>query len=119
MTEWIYISTAAWGGADLKRTIAHEGTHLGMMMDFLNSFDAATGKYDPSQNFTSGQTEFISFMTGAAVKKYNYPNTPCGGSTGCQFGPQDATKINQFLHNNSTYGPQYNLLIFSPGRWAQ
>jgi len=107
------------GGKDLQRTIAHEGTHLGMDLDFINGFNPDTGRYDPNLNFTHGQTEFISFMTGAAVKKYNYSNVPCGGAAGCQFGPQDANKINQFLHNHPQYGPIYNLPVFSPGVWKQ
>jgi RHS repeat-associated protein len=114
----VYINSSL-GGKDLQRTIAHEGTHLGMMLDFVNGYDAATGKYDANLNFTSGQTEFIAFMTGAAVKKYDYPGIPCGGAGGCQFGPKDANKINQFLHNHPVYGRQYYLPVFDPRTWPQ
>ena len=110
---------AALGGKDLQRTVAHEGTHLGMDISFIQSFDPATGKYDANSNFTILQTEFLSFMTGAAVKRYEYPGVACGGKPDCSFGPQEATKINEFLHNSPTYGPVLELPVFGTGRWPQ
>ena len=110
---------AALGGKDLQRTVAHEGTHLGMDLGFIQSLDPATGKYDANANFTVLQTEFLSFMTGAAVKRYEYPGVACGGKPDCSFGPQEATKINEFLHNSPTYGPVLKLPVFGTGRWPQ
>jgi hypothetical protein len=90
-----------------------------MDLDFIHSFDEGTGKYDSNLNFTVLQTEFVSFMTGAAVKRYDYANVPCGGKPTCSFGPQEASKINEFLHNSPTYGPVLNLPVFGAGRWPQ
>ncbi len=106
------------GGSDLQRTVAHEGTHVGDDLPFINSFDPDTGKYNPALNITHGQTEFNAFTAGAGVKKYNYSNVQCGNGP-CIFGPQDAAKINQFLHNSPTYGPVFNIPVFDPRRWPQ
>jgi hypothetical protein len=32
-------------GSDLAQTIAHEGTHVGDDLNFINSYNLATGKY--------------------------------------------------------------------------
>jgi hypothetical protein len=77
-----------------------------------------TGRYNPNLNITHGQTEFNAFTAGAAVKKYNYSNVQCGNGP-CVFRPQDANKINQFLHNSPTYGPVINPPVFDPRRWPQ
>jgi RHS repeat-associated protein len=106
------------GGKDLQRTVAHEGTHVGDDLPFINSFNPDTGMYNGALNITHGQTEFNAFTAGAAVKRYEYTNVQCGNGP-CISGPQDAAKINQFLHNSPTYGPAFNIPIFDPRRWPQ
>jgi DNA primase catalytic core len=59
------------GGSDLQRTVAHEGTHVGNDLPFINSFDPDTGRYNQALNITHGQTEFNAFTAGAGVKKYD------------------------------------------------
>jgi uncharacterized protein RhaS with RHS repeats len=84
------------GGEDLQRTVAHEGTHVGDDLPFINSFNPDTGMYNAALNITHGQTEFNAFTAGAAVKKYEYTNVQCGNGP-CIFGPQ----------------------VFDPRRWPQ
>lgn len=89
-------------GKSLQETVAHEGSHVGDDIDFLTSYNFATGRYDPGANFTHGQTEFDAFQTGAGVTKEH------------GFGPHDDQKIWDFLRNSPTYGPIINVPVFDP-----
>jgi RHS repeat-associated protein len=66
-----------YGGSDLAQTIAHEGSHIEWDMNFLNSYDPATGKYNAAANFTHFDTEFQAYAVGSDVKPYSfYPSGP-------------------------------------------
>jgi RHS repeat-associated protein len=66
-------------GSDLRRTIAHEGSHVEDDMTFLNSYDPTTGRYNPALNLTHFDTEFQAFEAGAGVKPYSmFPKGPKG-----------------------------------------
>jgi len=60
-----------YGGSDLAQTIAHEGSHIEDNMNFLNSYNPATGKYNPFLNFTHFDTEAQAYSTGSLVKPYS------------------------------------------------
>jgi RHS repeat-associated protein len=113
----VYINSDL-GGKDLERTIAHEGTHVGDDMAFIDSQSPSTLIFNAALNPTHGQTEFNAFTAGAAVKQYQYSNVQCGNGP-CVFGPKDAATINQFLHNSPVYGPVFNLPVFDPRTWPQ
>jgi RHS repeat-associated protein len=67
------------GGKDLAQTIAHEGSHIEDDMNFLKSYDAATGQYNWALNFTHFDTEFQAFEAGSMVKSYDmFPSGPKG-----------------------------------------
>jgi hypothetical protein len=67
------------GGSDLGQVIAHEGSHVEDDMNFLNSYNPATGKYNPFANFSHFDTEFQAFSAGAGVKPYSmFPSGPGG-----------------------------------------
>jgi hypothetical protein len=89
-------------GKSLQETIAHEGSHVGDDINFLTSYNFATGQYDPAANITHGQTEFNAFQTGAGVTHEH------------GFGPNDVQKINDFLQNDPHYGPILNVPVFNP-----
>jgi RHS repeat-associated protein len=59
------------GGSSLAQTIAHEGSHIEDDMQFLNSFNPATGKYNQYLNFTHFDTEFQAFEVGSMVTGYS------------------------------------------------
>ncbi len=67
------------GGSNLGQTIAHEGSHVEDDMNFLKSYDPATGKYSSALNFTHFDTEFQAFEAGSLVKPYPmFPRGPRG-----------------------------------------
>jgi RHS repeat-associated protein len=67
------------GGSSLGQTISHEGSHIEDDMNFLNSYDSSSGKYNPGLNFTHFDTEFQAFEAGSGVKSYSmFPNGPKG-----------------------------------------
>ena len=67
------------GGKDLGQTIAHEGSHIEDDMNFLKSYDPATGQYFGALNFTHFDTEFQAFEAGSMVKPYSmFPKGPSG-----------------------------------------
>jgi RHS repeat-associated protein len=67
------------GGKDLGQTIAHEGSHIEDNMNFLKSYDPATGQYFGGLNFTHFDTEFQAFEAGSMVKPYTmFPRGPSG-----------------------------------------
>ncbi len=92
-------------GGSLRETVAHEGTHVGADLKFLNSFDPTTG-YDQSLNPTHGQTEFDAYRAGAGVTREH------------GFGPNDAQKIWNFLKNSPTYGPILNVPVFPTSQFG-
>jgi RHS repeat-associated protein len=66
-------------GKDLAQTIAHEGSHIEDDMNFLKSYDPATGQYFGGLNFTHFDTEFQAFGAGSMVKPYTmFPRGPSG-----------------------------------------
>jgi RHS repeat-associated protein len=89
-------------GKSLQETVAHEGSHVGDDINFLTSFNFASGKYDPGANITHGQTEFNAFQTGAGVTREH------------GFGPNDVQQIHNFLQNDPHYGPILNVPVFNP-----
>jgi len=60
-----------YGGSDLAQTIAHEGSHVEDDMNFLNSYNPATGKYNPFLNYTHFDTEAQAYSAGSLVKPYS------------------------------------------------
>ena len=67
------------GGSDLGQTIAHEGSHIEDAANFVNSYDAASGKYFSGANYLHRDTEFQAFEAGAGVKAYSmFPRGPGG-----------------------------------------
>jgi hypothetical protein len=80
-------------GKSLQETVAHEGSHVADDINFLTSYNFATGIYDSSTNFTGRQTEFGGYQAGAGV-------SPEHG-----FGPNDTQKINDYISEH--YEPTY------------
>jgi RHS repeat-associated protein len=93
-------------GSDLGQTLAHEGTHVNDDMNFLNSFNPATGQYDAAKNFYHGDTEFKAFEAGAGVKPYKE----------FQVGPKGYQQLNDYI--NKAY-PNANDLVFDQGAYPQ
>jgi RHS repeat-associated protein len=80
-----------FGGSDLAQTIAHEGSHVGDALNFLNSYNPATGKYNPFLNYSHFDTEAQAYSAGSLVKPYSwYPN----GS----FGPNGYQQRDDFIN---------------------
>jgi hypothetical protein len=75
-------------GKSLQETVAHEGSHVGDSVNFLTSYNFATGIYDSTTNFTGRQTEFGAYQTGAGVSHEH------------GFGPNDTQKINNFISDH-------------------
>ncbi len=75
-------------GKSLQETVAHEGQHVGDDINFLTSYNFATGKYDPATNFTGRETEFHGYQAGAGVSREH------------GFGPNDTQKINDFISDH-------------------
>jgi RHS repeat-associated protein len=97
--------TLDFGRAGNAETQTHEGTHVGDDQKFLNSYDPATGGYNQALNPTHGQTEFNAFKAGAEINHEH------------GFGPNDAQKILDFLHNSPVYGPIFNVPVFDPNNF--
>jgi RHS repeat-associated protein len=82
-----------FGGSDLAQTIAHEGSHVGDALNFLNSYNPATGKYNPFLNYSHFDTEAQAYSAGSLVKPYSwYPN----GS----FGPNGYQQRDDFINSH-------------------
>jgi len=94
------------GGSSLGQTIAHEGSHVGDDMNFLNSYDSSTGKYNPGLNFTHFDTEFQAFEAGSGVK--SYPMFPKG--------PKGYQKLEDYIYR--AY-PNADDLVFAPSVFPQ
>lgn len=76
-------ATFSWNykGSDLAQAIAHEGSHIQDNLRFLNSYDATTGKYNSSMNFTVFSSEVEAYKVGSGVKAYpDFPRGPKGYS---------------------------------------
>ncbi len=58
-------------GSDLGQTVAHEGTHVGDDLNFINSYNPATGTYNAGFNMSHGDAEFRAFEAGAGVQPYS------------------------------------------------
>jgi RHS repeat-associated protein len=85
-------------GKSLAETIAHEGTHVADDMKFLMSYDFGTGKYDSGLNPYHLQTEFNAYSAGAGVTHEH------------GFGPNDGSKIVNFIYSQ----PAYQNILFQP-----
>lgn len=94
------------GGSDLGQVIAHEGSHVEDDMNFLNSYNSATGKYNPFANFSHFDTEFQAFSAGAGVKPY--PMFPSG--------PSGYQQLTDYI--NRAY-PNADQQVFSPRMFPQ
>jgi hypothetical protein len=88
------------------QTIAHEGSHIEDDMHFLNSYDAATGHYNPGLNFTHFDTEFQAFEAGSGVKAY--PMFPRG--------PRGYQQLEDYIYR--AY-PNADDLVFPPAEYPQ
>jgi len=97
--------TLDFGRAGSAETPTHEGTHVEDDKNFLDSYNAVTGKYDQSLSLTHGQTEFNVFKAGAEIDHEH------------GFGPNDTQKILDFLHDSPTYGPIFDVPVFDPARF--
>jgi RHS repeat-associated protein len=94
------------GGSTLGQIIAHEGSHIEDDMNFLNSYDFTTGKYNPVRNFTHFDTEFQAFEAGSGVKPYS----------DFRRGPKGYQQLENYIrqaYDNS------DDLVFSPSRFPQ
>jgi len=80
-------------GKSLEETVAHEGSHVGNFINFLTSYNFASGIYGSTTNFTGRQTEFGAYQAGAGVSHEH------------GFGPNDTQKINDYITNH--YEPNY------------
>ena len=58
-------------GSDLNRAIVHEGSHIQDDMNFINSYDPATGTYFSGANISHGDSEFQAFEAGSHVAPYS------------------------------------------------
>ncbi len=97
------------GGSDLAQTIAHEGSHVEDDMNFLNSYNPATGRYNPYLNFSHFDTEFQAYSAGSLVKPYPfYPNGP--------IGPHGYQQLEDFIDKHY---PNANDLVFDPSEFPQ
>jgi len=93
-------------GSSLGQTLAHEGSHIEDDMHFLNSYDAATGHYNPGLNFTHFDTEFQAFEAGSGVKAY--PMFPRG--------PRGYQQLEDYIYR--AY-PNADDLVFPPAEYPQ
>jgi RHS repeat-associated protein len=105
-------------GSDLDQLIAHEGTHVGDDLFFLNSFDGSAGKYNAEFNMTVGSSEFRGFAVGAQVKPYN--GLQCGGVT-CTIvaGPNGFKDLGRYLTTTPAYSNHLSTPIFDPSKYPQ
>jgi hypothetical protein len=93
----------------MQQNIAHEGTHVGDAMQFLKSYDAATGKFNSALNYTHFYTELYAYMAGDHVQPYGFLQ-----------GPGDLDRrIADFLRTNPLYMPTYDILAFDPSVYPQ
>jgi RHS repeat-associated protein len=104
-------------GSDLRRTIAHEGSHIEDEVRFLTSMDYS-GKFNAAFNMTHYETEFKAYETGAEVKGYS--NMGCG-SQQCSFGagPKGYATLDRFLNTNPAYAYNADQLLFDPADYPQ
>ena len=93
-------------GKELDRTIAHEGTHVWQDMRFLNSFDAASGRYNATLNYTHHDAEVEAFNIGARVLPYSF------------FQPGAAGQRALSNYINAAY-PNASALVFDPAKFPQ
>jgi RHS repeat-associated protein len=94
------------GGSSLGQVIAHEGSHIEDDMSFLNSYNGATGKYNPGLNFTNFDTEFQAFEAGSGVKSYSE----------FQRGPKGYQQLEDYIYR--AY-PNADDLVFPPAVFPQ
>jgi len=94
------------GGSGLGQVIAHEGSHIEDDMSFLNSYNGATGKYNPGLNFTHFDTEFQAFEAGSGVKSYSE----------FQRGPKGYQQLEDYIYR--AY-PNADDLVFPPAVFPQ
>jgi RHS repeat-associated protein len=94
------------GGSSLGQVIAHEGSHIEDDMSFLNSYNGATGKYNPGLNFTHFDTEFQAFEAGSGVKSYSE----------FQRGPRGYQQLDDYIYR--AY-PNADDLVFPPAVFPQ
>ena len=97
------------GGGDLKRTIAHEGSHVADDVQFLTSFDFSTKKYNSELNFFHYDTEFKAFETGSQVSPYSF----------FAPGPKGYAALDHYLQTTPAYRRNNNELVFDPTEYPQ
>jgi len=112
-------------GKSFDQAVAHEGSHTADALQFINSIDASTGKFNGAFNYVHYDTEFKAYAIGAGVMKgENYSMGTCGGSP-CVFGANDSIqdtyrKIDQLLTDpQSSYKPDLEKLQFDPSIYPQ
>jgi RHS repeat-associated protein len=112
-------------GKGFDQAVAHEGSHTADALQFINSFDASTGKFNGAFNYVHYDTEFKAYAIGASVMKgENYSMGTCGGSP-CVFGDRDSIqdtyrKIDELLTDpQSSYKPDLEKLQFDPSFYPQ
>jgi len=57
---------------EMKRMIAHEGSHFEDAQKFANTYDPKTKKYSAQADYTRRQTETKAFQIGNKIKPYGY-----------------------------------------------
>jgi RHS repeat-associated protein len=112
-------------GRSLDQAVAHEGSHTADALQFINSFDASTGKFNGAFNYVHYDTEFKAYAIGASVRSGEaYTQGTCGGSP-CVFGANDSIqdtyrRIDQMLTDpESRYRPDLEKLQFDPSIYPQ
>ena len=88
-------------GADMGQATVHEGSHVEDNMNFLNSYDPSTGRYNPGLNFTHFDTEFQAFEAGSMVKRYS----------NFRPGPRGYQELENYIYRNY---PNASTVVFPP-----
>jgi RHS repeat-associated protein len=114
-------------GHALEQAVSHEGSHAADALQFINSYDSTTGKFNGNFNYVHYDTEFKAYAIGDSVMKGHgdsYQMGTCGGSP-CVFGANDSIqetyqKIDQMLTDpKSSYKNDLEKLQFDPSIYPQ
>jgi RHS repeat-associated protein len=106
-------------GKDLEQGVAHEGSHVHDALNFFQSYDFSTNKFNGALNYTHYDTEFKAFEAGATVKPYR--NLDCGNGNSCDIvaGPRGYSNLDKYLNSTPDYRDANQLLQFNPTVWPQ
>ena len=112
-------------GTYLDSVVAHEGVHVEDNLNFINSFVAALGTFEASENFTHGQTEFKGYQVQLGVLLGLLGRGKDYSVLGQVFSPKDLqsqidSKIMQGLADPANgYASKLNELQYDPKVFPQ